>query len=202
MSYEEEINDRDKDKIKMELEKIGCVVEFTEDKWFRIKGDLSKIKAVSYLLKAMVKDTKSVDNKNCDTIISIPMSNRDYDVLKFFGDKRNWFKQCRNVIYFDGHGLACVVSTVECEKIREDIRRRQQEVNMMAFMEAKISDESKMYIPDLTEENPNVYIRVNDKNIEIISDSYEDVLTLQNMLEQKATGKSNRRTARRFSKQP
>ena len=198
ISYGEEENNRDKNKLKRQLEKLGCTVTSTENNWFEIKGNFSQIKDASELLRNKVEKTESLEYEN---VIYIAMSERDYNILMHFGDARNWFKQYRNSINFDGHGLTCGVPNNEYEKIKEDIEKHFEEVKQMTTVNDQITEESKESIEDLAKQYPNVYLFVNDKSIEIISDSYEDVVKLQDMLKKpKASVKTNRRATRRFAK--
>ena len=197
MPFVQEGNERDE--IRMDLEKLGCTVDFTENNCFRIKGNISKITKVSKLLKEFGKK-KPLDNDSFFNVISIPMSERWYKVLMYFGGTRDWFKQYRNSINFDGHCLTCVATTNEYEKIKEEIKNYLQEVKQMPSVSYQITEESKESIQDLAKQYPNVYYFVKDKIIEMISDSYEDIMNLQVMLKPKAPVNTYRRAARTFAK--
>ena len=200
ISFGEEGNNRDKNQLKGELEKLGCTVASIENNWFEIKGNLSQLKDVSKFLRKQDKKTESLEHDDFSSIIAIPMSERDYKVLKHFADTRDWFKQYRNSIDFDGNDLTCVVPTNEFEKIKKNIEEHLQEVRQMSSVCDQITEESKESIQDLEKQYPKVYLFVNDKSIEIISDSYEDVVKLHDMLKPKVPAKTSRRAARRFAK--
>ena len=197
ISLREEGNNMDKNKLKRELEKFGFTVTSTENNWFEIKGNFSQIKKVSKLLRNHDEKTEDLEY---DNVICIAMSERDYKALMHFGDTRDWFKEYRNSITFDGHGITCGVPINEYEKIKKDIKKHLEEVRQMSSVSDQMTDESKQLIQGLAKQYPNVYLFVNDKSIEIISDSYEDVVKLQDMLKPKAPVKTNRRSARRFAK--
>ena len=65
-----------------------------------------------------------------------------------------------------------------------------------------ITDASKEFIQGFAKKYSNVFLFVNDKSIEIISDRYEDALQLQDMLKLKALIKTSRRArqTRTFAK--
>ena len=65
-----------------------------------------------------------------------------------------------------------------------------------------ITDESKEFIQGFAKKYSNVFLFVNDKSIEIISESYEDAVQLKDMLKPKTLVKTNRRVrqARTFAK--
>nr|XP_022339296.1 uncharacterized protein LOC111134504 isoform X2 [Crassostrea virginica] len=197
ISYGEEGNSMDINELKRELKKLGCTVTSIENNRFGIKGNFSQIKKVSKLLQNHDKKTEDLEYQN---VIFIAMSERDYKVLMHFGDIRDWFKQYRNSINFDGHGLTCAVPNNENEKIEEDIKKHLQEVRQMSSLSDQMTDETKELIQGLATKYPNVYLFVNEKSIEIISDSYEDVVKLHDMLKPKVPAKTSRRAARRFAK--
>ena len=175
------------------MEKFGCTVTSDENNWLKITGNLSQIKDVSTFLKNSDEKTKS---SVCKNVIYKAMSERDYKVLMHFADTRNWFNQYGKSIYFDGHALTCVVPIDEYKKIEEDIEKHLQEIKQMISVTCydHITDESKEFIQGFAKKYmySNVFLFVNDNSIEIISDSYEDALQLQDMLKPKAPVKSVR----------
>ena len=112
-----------------------------------------------------------------------------------FTDTRNWFNQYGKSIYFDGHALTCRVPIDEYKKNEENIEKHLQEVKQMISVTCydHITDASKEFIQGFAKKYSNVFLFVNDKSIEIISDNYEDVVQLKDMLKPKKLVKTSRR---------
>ena len=190
---------RPENEVRRELTNLGCSVTSQGENYFRILGNLSQIRDLSEWVMKTEKE-KSVDSNNYVNVAFIPMSHREYKTLEHFANQRQWFKKCWNSMKFEGHGLTFDCLTDDEKKIEEDIKKRLEEVKMMTCISTEITDESKDLIKELAEKYPNVCLVVNDRIVDIISDSYEYVLKLQDMLKPKAPVKSNRRAARTFAK--
>ena len=81
----------------------------------------------------------------------------------------------------------------------DDTEKSLNEVEMMASISVEIKEYSKKCIQDSAKEYPNVFLLINEKSIETVSDRYNDVVNLKVLLKSKLL-KTNRGAARIFGK--
>lgn len=139
-------------------------------------------------------------------VVHIPMSERDYKVLCFFGKKYQWLKKYENHLQYDGQSLYCYIPKDKEENVKREMDRHLKEVKTMCADYTEI-DIKKCYcnnlstiIQNMQQIYPNVCLIENEKGIEIISDNYEDLIKVKVLLNHRIVGQVKRRAGRTFEK--
>lgn len=197
-------NETRKNEIKKKLESLGCKVTFIKDWTFCIEGSFSQIARVNELKMTPEKENGFLDASNLANIVYITMSKRDYKAFCFFGNKCKWFKKYGNHIQFDGQGLKCNIPRDEEESVKREMEMHLKEVQMMCTVQTEI-DRKKCHnlstiIQNMHKEYPNVCLVESEKDIEMISENYEDLMKVQTLLNHQMVGKKTNRVGRTFEK--
>lgn len=137
-------------------------------------------------------------------VVYIPMSEWDYKVFCFFGNKYQSLKKYGKHLQYDGQGLYCDVPKDEEESVKREMETCLNEIKMMSsdFTEIDIKKGYNLstIIQNTQQMYPNVCLVENEKYIEIISDSYEDIVKVKAFLNQHMVGKMKKRVGRTFAK--
>lgn len=145
-------------------------------------------------------------NSPNDVIFYIPMTLRDYQAVLFFGRKNSWFRDLSKQISYINGNFVCSLPDLSVNGL--NIK------NKITELLARIKDMAEDYIPmkdknidikktlqEIEKITPCVCFLWNENNIEIISDSYTELLQAKGLLQQNLSGKANRRTGRTFTKE-
>lgn len=196
-------NETQKIKEKKKLETLGCKVTSITDFTFCIKGSFSQIARVNEMMTSN-ENIDSVESRTFANIISIPMSERDYKVFCHFGSVCQWFKNIGNQLHYTENRLICEIPTDKGETVKTEMEKHYDKVKMMGSDYTEITENKDCSIAktvtDVQNEYPNVCLIVNDKDIEIISENYENLLIVKTLLKHKMSGKKTNRTKRTFVK--
>lgn len=135
--------------------------------------------------------------------VYIPMSEMDYKVFCFFGNKYQWFKKYGNHLQYDGQGLHCYIPKDEEENVRRKMETHLEEVKMTSSDEIVRNKDFNLstIIQNMQQIYPNVCLIENEEYIKIISDSYGDVIKVKALLCHQMVGKRNKRVGRTFGKE-
>lgn len=194
-------NETQKIKEKKKLETLGCKVTSITDCTFCIKGSFSQIAKVNEMMTSNEKND-SVESQTFANVISIPMSERDFKVFCHFGN--DWLKKIVNQLHYNENSLICEIPTDEGETVKTEIEKHYDKVKTMVSDYTEITENKDCSISetvkDVQDEYPNVCLIVNDKDIEVISDNYENLLIVKTLLKHKMSGKKTDRSKRTFAK--
>jgi hypothetical protein len=139
-------------------------------------------------------------------VIRIPMSERDFHVFSHLGNSNRceWFKKWGNSIHYEDQCLSCIVSAEEGASIEKAMKKHFDDILMMNSDSVEMKDSKGISAQQLIEEvgktHPDVCLVHKDGIIEIVCSSYTDLMTVKALLQQKVSGKVNRRAGRRFAK--
>lgn len=138
--------------------------------------------------------------------ICIPVSERDFKIVLYFGYKYDWFRAIANKIEYT-NGCLCFgdLTKENVQIIEKKIYELIQSVICMSSDSIMIprSDSSvdlKKKINDIELEKPNVCVIINDKDIEVISANYMDILEAKALIQRIWKRRVNRKAGRTFSK--
>lgn len=146
-----------------------------------------------------------VTDVSAEAVVYIPMSERDYKVFCFFGNKCQWMKKYENHLQYDGQGLYCYIPKDEEENVRREFETNLEKVKCMCTEHTEIVRDKdynllSTILQDMQQRYPNVCLIKNEKDIEIISDHYEDLIKVRVLLYHQMVGKMERRAGRTFGK--
>lgn len=169
-----------------------------------MEGNLSQ--SVETYLNANETGEKDVENlspNDRDFAFCIPMSARDYEAVLYFGRRSNWFTKISyrmTHIYgnfvFNISGLADIDSEVIENKVKELL----QTVHMMSSEFVLIENEDiciQKTIEEVNQKQTNVCLIRQGNDIEIISDSYKELLEAKGILLHNVTRKKREKRRKR-----
>lgn len=208
---------REIEEMKKTVQDTGCKAEINKNNLsIHIESNLSQnVKARQRLIERWEKDASKMDTmRETFLIAKFPMSKRDYQAVKFFGNKLDLFKGISNhVEYTEGSLCISVVDANSIKNIADDINQILMSVKMMSSESVSINVndlELKKAMQDVEQKNPNVCLIKSD-DIEIISENYIDLQEAKGLLIQMtvgktkeslqlSAGKAKRRAGRKFAK--
>lgn len=125
------------EEMKKTIQDTGCKAEMNKNNLsIHIKDNLSQtVKSKQKLIEKRGKDTSKMDTREGALfILQVPMSKRDYQAVKFFGNKLDWFKRISNqVVHIEGSLFYSDVDADSIKKIEDDIIQILRRVKMMSF---------------------------------------------------------------------
>lgn len=186
------------------MDSVGCKVITRKDCTFFIKGSLSQIEKVNEMMMTPDQETRSTDTEPFIGFIAIAMSNQEYKVFKHFGTECQWFEKYKNKLDFNEKGLICEMSIDYRNQVKEEMEKHLENIRSMSSDYTEIIENPDCDIvaiaQSIQKQFPTVCLVINKKAIELISDSYEDLLKVKNLLKQQMSGIKNRRAGRTFEK--
>lgn len=182
-----------------------------------IEGSLSQIVEANQRLIEKNRNGVNKTNVAGDSvlIINIPMSERDYQAVRFFGSKIKWFKEIINkVTYIEGSLCVSDLTADNGDIFEEKIKQFWMKVGMMSSENVSLKSmdiDLKKVMEDLEQEKPNVCFIKTHNDIEIITENYTELQEAKGLLLQMSSGKPkeslqlsagkvNRRAGRTFAK--
>lgn len=187
----------------------GCfVMNVDNNSSVQISGSLEGIEKVNLHLTKKKEGNGNTRNSEEGTdyryVIAIPMSERDYEAVSYFGNKYAWFKTIsNNVKYIDGSLCVIESDVVDGQDIENKLDDLIKKVQSMAYDNIPVENK-KIDVQKAMQEvgmmKPNVCLLWNQKDMifEIISESYSELLEAKGLLLQKMTGKVISRKTRTF----
>lgn len=189
----------------------GCTVMNVDNhSSVQISGSLEGIEKVNLHLAKKKEDiNKRYPEEETDFryVIAMPMSEKEYKAVSYFGDKCTWFKEILNIVkYVDGSLCINELNVDVGQDIEKKLDGLFKEVQSMTSDCIQIpgefeKDNVKKTIEEIAQMNPSVCLLWSENDIEIISGSYTELLQAKGLLQQKMSGKANRRTGRTFTKE-
>lgn len=188
------------------LEATGCSAELDDkSSSIHLVGSLSQIvEANKKVLEIRQKGLNRMDSSDAaQYIISISMSERDYEAVKFYGLKNGLFKNISSKVEFTNGFLA--ISDLSADRgnlMEKEIKELLERVKMMTseYVLVKKDIDIADAIEEMQQKKQNVCFINKQNEIEIISDNYTELLEAKGLLQQKMTGKVSSRKSRTFAK--
>lgn len=179
------------------VEATGCSAELDDkSSSIHLRGNLSQIvEANKKVLAIRQKDLNRMDSLDAvQYIISIPMSERDYQAVEFYGLKLDWFKEIsKKVEYINGFLGISDLPEDSGNWMDKKLKELLESVKMMSFENLMVDKNINIAkaIKEVKQKTPNVCLINKQNEIEIISDSYTELLEAKDLLlnQQKMTGK-------------
>lgn len=141
---------------------------------------------------------------NC---ICIPVSEQEFKAFLHFGYTYDWFRTIANKTRYTNGCLCFDDLTMEnVEIIEKKVDKLLQSVKMMSSDNIRIIEEFnygidlKKKIKEIELKKPNICVIINDKDIELISENYMDILEAKALIQQIWQPRVNRRAGRTFAK--
>lgn len=140
---------------------------------------------------------------NC---ICIPDSEWEFKAFLHFGCKYDWFRTIANKTKYTNGCLCLEDLTLENVRIIENkVENLLICVKMMCSVYIEIPSvhfgiDFKKKIKEIELQKPNICVIINDKEIQIISENYMDLLEAKDLIQQIWPRRVNRRAGRTFAK--
>lgn len=183
---------------------VGCKGITRKDGTFFFKGSLSQIVKLNEMMMNPDQEARSIDTETFTSFVTIRMSHKEYEVFKYFGTECQWFKMYGNNLIFNENGLMCEVPIDDENQVKEEMEKHLKKIRSMSSDYTEIIENPDCNIVAITQNIqelfPTVCLVIDKKVIELISDSYEDLLKVKNLLKQQMSGIKNRRAGRTFEK--
>lgn len=134
--------------------------------------------------------------------IRIPVSDRDYRCVLYFGNQTEWFGNLKNKVQFKT-GFLCIDNLVadNAKIIEEKIKQLLKRIQMMTYdnilIENRDIDVEKI-MHQVQLKKPIICLIKNRNDIEIISENYMELLEAKGLLLQIIRSGTNRRQVRTF----
>ena len=166
----------------------------------RIEGSLSQIKEIIKKLKT--RDRQNSEDSETQLLIKRNMSEQEYDSLHFFGAQLKWFQKKSKEMFYEDGSCCIMMSTEEGQTFEKDLQELLEKIQQMSFDNLLIQNEIDVayVIKEVNEKKPNVYLYREKDTIYLKSENYAELLEAKNLLQQKLSGKVNRRAGRTFTK--
>ncbi|XP_062591829.1 uncharacterized protein LOC134253316 isoform X4 [Saccostrea cucullata] len=200
---QETVFDFSKEEICQKIEDAGCKIEKDRNSVLLIQGSLSQIIEANRKLSVKGKKGEHSSSDMINYVINIPMNERDYRAFLYFADQHSWFKKVANVIQYVEDALVCTLPADEGKFTEEKMKEELKYVQMMNS-DIIMTKNKDINIQEIKEEirqkKPNVFLLHREDSVEIICESYTELLEVKGLLDQKLSGKVNRRAGRKFAK--
>lgn len=190
----------------------GCsVINDVNQSSVQISGTLEGIEKVNLQLTKKKREAMSTRNSKEGTdygfVIAISMSEREYKVVSYFGGKSTWFKKISNIVkYKNGSLFVDELDVDDGQDTEEKLKDLFQDVQSMTSDNIQIPEEFKKdnmekTIEEIEQLKPSVCLLWKENDIELVSGNYTELLEAKGLIQQKMSGKTNRRTGRTFTKE-
>ncbi|XP_061162262.1 uncharacterized protein LOC133171516 [Saccostrea echinata] len=199
----ETVHGYSKEEIRQKVVDTGCKIGKEGNSVFLIQGSLSQIIEANRQLSVKGKKDEHSSSEMTELVIRIPMSERDNKAFMYFADQHSLFKKVANVIQYVDGVLICTVPADEGKFTEEKMEEELKCVQMMNSDIVAIENKEiniHQVIEEIKQRNSNVFLLHRKDSIEIICESYTELLEVKGLLVQKLSGKVNRRAGRKFAK--